>query len=120
MENMCTVLMDIYSVNLLTIDISSGVWSLVNDKTTFSPLVGKVCKSGTEKPGTDYKVIVFHENYIRFVFQLIPVFTTFAGTPEITEFEGDSNPVIIAPVATTESAPIQDPFNIVAPYPIQQ
>lgn len=38
MENMSPIFMDIYSMNILCIDITSNMWTFIYNQTTFSGL----------------------------------------------------------------------------------
>ena len=62
-EDMRPVLVHIDSLDILAIYITSGVGTLVNDKTPLPLLPGKMRKRGAEKPGTHYKIVIFHQTY---------------------------------------------------------
>ena len=57
---MGTVLVDIYTFNILAIDIASMMATLVDNKTFLAHGMSPVSKGRTEKTGTDNKIIVIH------------------------------------------------------------
>lgn len=60
MEDVRPVLVHVDSLDILAVDIASGVRPLVDDKTPLPPLRGKMRKRGAEQPGTHYQIVIFH------------------------------------------------------------
>lgn len=62
MENMCSILVYIYSVNISAKYISTEFTALVNHHAPLAVLMLLISESRTEKSGTYYKIIImFHK-----------------------------------------------------------
>ena len=59
-EDMRPVLVYVDSLDILAVDIPSGVGTLVDDKAPLPLLPGKMRKRGAEQPGTHYQIVIFH------------------------------------------------------------
>lgn len=59
-EDVRPILVYVDSLDILAVDIASGVRPLVDDKTSLPPLPGKMRKRGAEQPGTHYQIVIFH------------------------------------------------------------
>lgn len=71
MEDMSTVFMYIDAFYLLTVDIASELWSLVDDETALSCLLGSIGERCPEEAGADNEIVVFHEKlYLKDVFDV--------------------------------------------------
>ena len=55
---MGTILMDIDTLDVLTIDVSAQVIALIDDQTTLTLSVSHTCKSGTIDTSTDNQIII--------------------------------------------------------------
>ena len=51
---MSTILVDIDALNVLTIDISTQMWALVNDQASFASLFGFVGECGAKEARANY------------------------------------------------------------------
>ena len=60
MENMGAIDMHIYIRSLFGVDIAGDVIPPVNDAAALSPLLHLIGKDRSEKPRTNYHIIVFH------------------------------------------------------------
>ena len=58
MENMCTILMDVDTFYILTIDITAELRSFVYDKTFFPCQSGKISKRCSKETGTNNQIII--------------------------------------------------------------
>ncbi len=52
------------ALDLLAIDISTEVWTLVYDQALFSLFMGEVCECGSKESRANYQVIIFLHNCI--------------------------------------------------------
>lgn len=60
MEDMGTILMHMNAFYILTIDIATKLWPLVDDEASLALLFGKIGKGRTEKAGANNQIVVFH------------------------------------------------------------
>jgi len=58
MEDMRPIFMHIDALNILAIDISAQMWSLIYYQTSFALLMGKVGECGSEETGTHNEIVV--------------------------------------------------------------
>lgn len=55
---MSTVFVYVYPRDFLAVDVAAGMGTLVNDKATFAPAVGKMRECGSVKTGAHYQIII--------------------------------------------------------------
>ena len=60
MKNMSAVLVDVYALDVLSIDVAGDVRAFIYNEDTLTVGLGLVGENSTEQTRTNYQIIVFH------------------------------------------------------------